>query len=335
MAWPQEYGGRAASHWQQMIFAEESAIAGAPTGGQGADRVGPTLMIHGTDEQKREHLPKIARAEVNWCQGYSEPGAGSDLASLQTRAVRDGDEYVINGQKIWTSGAQDADWIHVLTRTDPDAPKHRGISYFMLRMDTPGISLRPIVQLHGEAGFNETFFEDVRVPAANMIGDQHRGWYVAATALDFERSGINRIAAVLGPFRRLLEHATRPDSAARGRRIADAGPSRLALADTAIEVEVARYLGYRVTWMQDRGLVPNQESSMSKMFGSELQQRNARRGVNMFGLFGGLRPESPHAALDGEYCRLYMATVSLTIAAGTSEIQRNIIATRGLGLPRG
>jgi alkylation response protein AidB-like acyl-CoA dehydrogenase len=205
----------------------------------------------------------------------------------------------------------------------------------MLRMDTPGIALRPIVQLHGDAGFNETFFEDVRVPAANMIGEENRGWYVAATALDFERSGINRIAAVLGPFRRLLERATQPDSAAAGRTIADSQPNRLSLADTAIEVEVARYLGYRVTWMQDRGLVPNQESSMSKMFGSELQQRNARRGVNMFGLFGGLRPGSKHAAMEGEYCRLYMATVSLTIAAGTSEIQRNIIATRGLGLPRG
>lgn len=335
MAWPEAYGGRAASHWQQMIFAEESAIAEAPTGGQGADRVGPTLMIHGTEEQKREHLPKIARGEVMWCQGYSEPGAGSDLASLQTRATRDGDDFVINGQKIWTSGAQNADWIHVLTRTDPAAPKHRGISYFMLRMDTPGISLRPIVQLHGEAGFNETFFEDVRVPAANMIGDENRGWYVAATALDFERSGINRIAAVLGPFRRLLDHASESDSAGAGRKITDSQPNRLSLTDTAIEVEVARYLGYRVTWMQDRGLVPNQESSMSKMFGSELQQRNARRGVNMFGLFGGLRPESKHAAMDGEYCRLYMATVSLTIAAGTSEIQRNIIATRGLGLPRG
>ncbi len=335
MAWPQEYGGRAASHWQQMIFAEESAIAGAPTGGQGADRVGPTLMIHGTEEQKREHLPKIAAGEVTWCQGYSEPGAGSDLASLQTRAQRDGDEFVINGQKIWTSGAQHSQWIHVLTRTDPAAPKHRGISYFMLRMDTPGIALRPIVQMHDAAGFNETFFEDVRVPAANIIGEENRGWYVAATALDFERSGINRMAAVIGPFRRLLAHAPRADSAAPGRRLVDTPTSRLALTDTAIEVEVARYLGYRVTWMQDRGLVPNQESSMSKMFGSELQQRNARRGINMLSLYGALRPGSPYAPLLGEYCRLYMSTVSVTIAAGTSEIQRNIIATRGLGLPRG
>ena len=280
-------------------------------------------------------MPKIAKGEVSWCQGYSEPGAGSDLASLQTRAIRDGDEFVINGQKIWTSGSAHADWIHVLTRTDPDAPKHRGGSYFMLKMDTPGISLRPIVQMHDASGFSETFFEDVRVPAANIIGDENRGWYVAATALDLERSGINRMAAVRGPFHRLLASAPQPNSAAPGRAITDTSTSRLALTETAIGVQVARYLGYRVTWMQDRGLVPNQESSMSKMFGSELQQRNARRGINMLGLYGQLRPGSKYAPLDGEYCRLYMSTVSVTIAAGTSEIQCNIIATRGLGLPRG
>ncbi|MBM3141133.1 MAG: hypothetical protein FJZ92_13240 [Chloroflexi bacterium] len=335
MAWPQEYGGAGASYFEQLIFAEESSYASAPTGGQGADRVGPTLIIHGTEEQRREHLPKIARAEVDWCQGYSEPGSGSDLASLQTRAVRDGDDFVINGQKIWTSGAQHADWIHVLTRTDPAAPKHRGISYFMVPMSTPGISLRPIVQLHGAAGFNETFFEDVRVPARNMIGEENRGWYVSTTTLDFERSGIHRIAAALRPFRRLLAHAQRPDGAGEGRRIADDPTHRRALADTATEIEVGRLLGYRVTWMQARRLVPNMESSMSKMFGSETQQRLARRGVNMLGLYGNLRPGEERAPLGGEFCNYYMSSVSLTIAAGTSEIQRNIIASRGLGLPRG
>ncbi len=328
MAWPKAYGGGAATPWEQMIFAEESAFASAPTGGQGADRVGPVLMIHGTEEQKQQHLTAIAEAREVWCQGYSEPGAGSDLASLQTRAVRDGDDYVLNGQKIWTSGAQNADWIHVLTRSDPDAPKHRGITYLMIPMNTPGISIRPIVQMHGAAGFNETFFEDVRVPAVNVIGEHNRGWYVAATALDFERSGIQRMAAAVGPFERLLKYAqTNAKSLA--------GTHRTAVADTAIEVEVARLLGYRVTWMQSAGLVPNQESSMSKMFGSELQQRSARRGLNMLGLAGALKPGNPQAAMGGEFCDLYMRTVSVTIAAGTSEIQRNIIATRGLGLPRG
>jgi len=335
LAWPKQYGGRGASHFQQLIFMEESSINGVPNGGQGADRVGPVLMIHGTQKQKDEHLPKIAHGEVNWCQGFSEPGAGSDLASLQTRAVRDGDEFVINGQKIWTSGARHADWIHVLTRTDGQAAKHRGITYFMLNMKTPGITVRPIQQMHGGAEFNETFFEDVRVPAENIIGEENRGWYIAATALDFERSGIFRMAGMIGPFNRLTEFAKQPDSAGVGRRIADTDENRLKLADTATEMIVARYLGYRVTWMQSKGLVPNAESSVSKSFGTELQQRNARRGINMLGLYGMLSKGEPRAPLGGEYSQLYLSTVSATIAGGTSEVNRNIIATRGLGLPRG
>ncbi len=334
-AWPEQYGGRGASHMEQLIYNEASALAGAPNGGMGADRVGPTLILYGTEEQKQEHLPKIASAEVQWCQGYSEPGSGSDLASLQTRAVRDGDDFVINGQKIWTSGAVTADWIHILTRTDPEAPKHRGISYFMVKMDTPGIAVRPIQQMHDLGGFTETFYEDVRVPAKNMIGDYNRGWYVSTTTLDFERSGVARTIGTRTQFDRLLAFAQGDGSAGPGRRVTDSDLNRLSLADTAIEMEIGKYLSYRVAWMQSRELVPNYESSMQKMFGSETAQRNARRGINMLGLPGALRPESPHAALDGRYCMLYMSSVSLTIAAGTSEIQRNIIATRGLGLPRG
>ena len=334
-AWPEEYGGRGASHMEQLIYNEASALAGAPNGGMGADRVGPTLILYGTDEQKKEHLPRIANAEVQWCQGYSEPGSGSDLASLQTRAVRDGDDFIINGQKIWTSGAQTADWIHILTRTDPEAPKHRGISYFMVKMDTPGITVRPIQQMHDVGGFTETFYEDVRVPAKNMIGDYNRGWYVSTTTLDFERSGVARTIGTRTQFDRLLKFAQQEDSAGPGRKVTDSDVNRHSLADTAIEMEVGKFLSYRVAWMQSRNLVPNYESSMQKMFGSETAQRNAQRGINMLGLRGALRPQSPHAAIEGRYCMLYMSSVSLTIAAGTSEIQRNIIATRGLGLPRG
>ncbi|MEE8421940.1 MAG: acyl-CoA dehydrogenase family protein, partial [Dehalococcoidia bacterium] len=297
--------------------------------------LGPTLIVHGTEEQRKKYLPPILAGERVWAQGYSEPGAGSDLASVQTRAVRDGDEYVVNGQKIWTSGAHRADWIHLLTRTEPDAPKHRGISYFMLKMDTPGITVRPIEQMHGARGFNETFFEDVRVPAQNMIGEENRGWYVATTTLDFERSGVQRAAGVQRTFSRLLDFANEADSAGEGRRISDSTVNRHTLSETAIEIEVGRYIGYRVAWMQSRGLVPNYESSMSKAYNSELSQRNARRGINLLGLHGALLPESEHNVMDGQYCRLYMSTVSATIAAGTSEIQRNVIATRGLGLPRG
>ena len=335
MAWPKEYGGLGAPHFDQLIFAEESAAFGAPLGGQSVQMVGPLLMIHGTDEQKLEHLPKISSGEVMWCQGFSEPGSGSDLASLRTRAVRDGDEYVINGQKIWTSNARHADFIHVLTRTDPDAPKHRGITYFMLDMRTPGISVRPLVQMHGAANFNETFFEDVRVPAGNMIGEENRGWYAATTTLDFERSGVSRFANAKRVLDKLIDHAKEPDSRSPGVRIADQPMARAALAEQYIETEIARYLSYRVAWMQSQSLVPNYEASMSKVYGSEFQQRTARMGINVLGLAGTLKPASPHAKLEGAFCQMYMSSVARTIGAGTSEIQRNIIATRGLGLPRG
>ena len=330
MAWPSEYGGKDASYIQQVIFNEESVLTGAPRGGQGASLVGPTLMIFGTEEQKLEHLPQIARNEVRWAQGYSEPGSGSDLASLQTRAVRDGDEFVLNGQKIWTSGAAHADWLHVLTRTDPAAPKHRGISYFMMPADTPGITIRQLTQITGASEFAETFFEDVRVPAANMIGEENRGWYVAATTLDFERSGVDRVAAFRGPYAQLRAVL---DDASNDVELTESG--RQDIADIEIEAEVARLIGYRVTWMQASGAVPNYEASMSKVFGSEMIQRDAQRASRILGQRGMLRPGSPHALEDGVFCQVYLWAPSRSILAGTSEIQRNIIATRGLGLPRG
>jgi alkylation response protein AidB-like acyl-CoA dehydrogenase len=334
MAWPKEYGGGGASHIQQMIFREECAYHGAPgSGGQGISMVGPCIMVHGTEEQKKRFLPPIAKAEVTWCQGFSEPGSGSDLASLQTRAVADGDDFILNGQKIWTSGAQHADWIHVLARTDPDAPKHRGITYFLVDMKSPGISVRPIHQMHGRSGFNETFFENVRVPRANVLGEINRGWYAAATTLDFERSGVGRFAAGL----RTLEELTTfcRETRIGGVRLASKPAVRMKLAELRIEHEVGRYLSYRVSWMQAAGKIPNYEASMSKLYGSELSQRLGQAGVNMMGLYGGLYEGTKWAPLNAKMQVLYLSSVSATIAAGTSEIQRNIMATRGLGLPRG
>jgi alkylation response protein AidB-like acyl-CoA dehydrogenase len=335
MAWPKEYGGLAASHMEQTIFREESAYAGAPGGGgQGISMVGPCLMVHGTEEQKREHLPKIAKSEVHWGQGFSEPGSGSDLASLQTRAVRDGDEFVINGQKIWTSGAHHADWFHVLTRTAPDAPKHRGISYFLVDAKSAGITVRPLINMLGDHEFNEVFFEDVRVPAANMMGEENRGWYVATTLLDFERSGVTWSAS----SRRQIEQLVAYGKQAQGRhgRLVDDPVMRIGLADLRVSTEVARFLSYQVVWMQSKGKVPNHEASMSKAFGSELSQRIANFGMRMIGL-GSQRiaQDDPGAPIYGSFGRSLMRTIPSTIAAGSSEIQRNIIATRGLGLPRG
>ncbi|HJN93134.1 MAG TPA: acyl-CoA dehydrogenase family protein [Dehalococcoidia bacterium] len=334
MAWPKEYGGRAADFMEQLIFREESAYSGAPgAGGQGISMVGPCLMVHGTEEQKERFLPPIANAEAVWCQGFSEPGSGSDLASLQTRAVKDGDDYVINGQKIWTSGATHSDWIHILTRTDTDAPKHRGISYFLLDMKTPGIEVRPIIDLAGNHVLNETFFTDVRVPASQMLGEENRGWYVAATLLDFERSGVNYPAQA----RRVTEDLTTwaKNNHRNGGRVYDQPGVADGLADLALSAEVCRLLSYRVVWMQGQGLIPNYEASAAKMFGTELNQRVANFGINMIGLAGQrIDPEDSDAPLQADLGRMYMTTVPYTIFAGTSEIQRNIIATRGLGLPR-
>ncbi|MYF80905.1 MAG: pimeloyl-CoA dehydrogenase large subunit, partial [Chloroflexi bacterium] len=263
MAWPEEYGGRGASHIQQMIYREEAAYRGAPgSGGQGISMVGPCLMLHGSEEQRREHLPRIANAESYWAQGFSEPGNGSDLAGLQTRAVRDGDDFVINGQKIWTSGAQHADWIHVLTRTDPEAPKHRGISYFLLDMNTPGIEVRPLINMLDEHSFNEVYFTDVRVPASNMMGEYNRGWYVAATLLDFERSGVAWSATSRKSVELMSEYAAeRPGRQGGGKLIDDPGV-RNGLAYLMIESEIAKLSSYSVVWMQSQELVPNHEASM-------------------------------------------------------------------------
>ena len=205
--WPKEYGGGGLSSMEQFIFNQEMSRADAPSvGGQGTRQLGATLIVHGTEEQKAEHLPRILNGEVNWRQGYSEPGAGSDLASLQTRAVKDGDDYVINGQKIWTSGAHLADWLYVLVRTDPDAPKHRGISFLIMEKETPGITVRPLINMGWTHGFNETFFEDVRTPAKNLIGEENRGWYVGATLLDFERSNISGAEIARRNIAQLVEH---------------------------------------------------------------------------------------------------------------------------------
>ena len=345
--WPQEYGGAGLSPMEQFIFKQEMALAEAPAvGGQGVSQLGPTLIVHGSDEQKSTHLPRILSGEVNWQQGYSEPGAGSDLASLQTRAVRDGDDYVINGQKIWTSGAQYADWLYLLVRTDPDAPKHRGISFLLVEIDAPGLTIRPLIDMSGHHHFNETFFEDVRVPAQNLIGDENRGWYVGATLLDFERSNITGAITSRKSIRKLVDYVHTDEGRERS-RLAESDTLRHRVAECYIESEVQFQFSLRIISMQNAGQIPNYEASTSKLFNSELSQKLARTGTQVFGAYGVLwghdndarntynDPENPWAPLAGSYTQAYVRSVPATIAAGTSEIQRNIIATRGLGLPRG
>jgi alkylation response protein AidB-like acyl-CoA dehydrogenase len=328
MAWPKEYGGGGASHMRQLVYNEEMAYNGAPAGNMGIAWVGPSLMLYGTPEQKQKFIPRITGADDWWCTLYSEPGAGSDLAALQTRATRDGDEYVINGQKIWTSGGHLADWGWLAARTDPDAPKHKGITMFMLDMKSPGVTVRPLINMAGRHGFNEVFFEDVRVPATQVVGEVNRGWYHMAVALDFERSGIGAFAGGRKTVERLTNLAKANPNLLRQR------PSvRNELADRAIDINVGTLLSYRVATMQARGLVPNHEASASKLFGSEMGQRIALTGMHLLGLHGELRDGSKAEIMD--LATGYLGSASGTIAAGTSEIQRGIIATRGLGLPRG
>jgi len=335
--WPEEYGGVGMGPMEQFIYKMEMAEADVPppraaSADPGISMLGPTLIIHGTDEQKRQHIPKILSGEVFWAQGYSEPGAGSDLSSLQTRAVKDGDEYVINGQKIWTSGAHLSDWLFMLARTDPEAPKHRGISFLLVDKSTPGISVRPLVNMADEHHFNETFFDNVRVPVSNRVGEENRGWYVGMTLLDFERSNITGAVSVRRDLTRLLNFAK-----GKGREIARVhlASVRDQIVDRYVESEVMFNFSFRIISIQANGMVPNYEASMSKMFGSELQQRVANTGVKMLGLYGGLWGESPCTVMRGTQAVDYAASVGRTIGGGTSEIQRGIIATRGLGLPRG
>jgi alkylation response protein AidB-like acyl-CoA dehydrogenase len=338
-AWPTEYGGAGMTVMQQFVFNEEMAKARAPRpGGIGIGFAGPTVIAYGNDEQKREHLPGILSGEAIWCQGFSEPGSGSDLASLQTRADKDGDDYIINGQKIWTSGAQFAQRMILLARSDPAAPKHKGISYFLLDMKSPGVSVRPLINMANTPGFSEVFFDNVRIPRKDLLGEENRGWYVATTTLDIERSSIGTSIAQGQAAEDLVRFAKELGNS-NGR----SDGVKHELAERCIEAETARLLSYRVITLQNRGLVPNHESSAVKLYAAELSQRVAATGVKIAGLYGQLDRGSSkdgdsaanrYAPNRGRYVRSYLQAVSATIAGGTSEVQRNIIATRGLGLPR-
>ena len=323
--WPKEYGGAGLTVMEQFIMNEEFATHRAwHPGGRAVEMVGPTVILHGTEAQKAELLPPILKGEHVYCQGFSEPGAGSDLASLQTRAVRDGDDYVLNGQKIWTSNAPTGcSCSRAPTRrrrstaASPisDADQH-------CRAD----SIRTIPDMAGGYDLCETFFDGVRVPASLRIGEENRGWYVAMTTLDFERSGIAGAISVQLGLLDLIKVAKPLTTAAH----------RVRLADLFVATEVARQMSYHVASLQDRGLVPNYESSMVKLFASELYRRIDTEAVTVLGLRGTLyRPSAGYEVRDGRIARSLSGSIPMTIAGGSSEVQRGIIATRGLGLPRG
>jgi len=334
LSWPKECGGQALDPVRQSIVNDELVRARAPQliGLTGLGLVGPTLITWGTEEQKHRYLPKILTADEIWCQGYSEPGAGSDLASLRTRAEIVGDEFVINGQKIWTSGAQHSDMMFCLVRTDPDAPKHRGISYVLIDMRTPGITVRPLVQMTGDRGFNEVFFDNVRVPRKNLVGKLNEGWIVANATLFHERNVLGGANASQQLFNRLLELARTIER--NGRPLTQDPVVRQRLADLEIRVQAMVFHCYRQLTDQIRGTAPGIESMINKLVGTELNHDIGAAAMELMGDYS-LLERGDEAVLDrGFWPYEWMFSLGLVIGGGTSFIQKNIIAERGLKMPK-
>jgi alkylation response protein AidB-like acyl-CoA dehydrogenase len=335
--WPREYGGQAAPIMEQLLFSAAKAYYRAPgVDVQGVGMLAPTLLASGNEEQKQQHLPPIAHGEIMWCQGWSEPNAGSDLASLKTRAVRNGDYYIINGQKTWTSGAHRAQWCFMLARTDPEQPRHRGLSFFLVDMSTQGINLRPVKALNGTHMFNEMYFDEVKVPKENMVGDENRGWYVSLMTMNFERSSIGFMAEAKRNLEELIEYCK--ETKRDGKRLSEQPLVRQLLTQLTIDVEVGLALSYKVAWLQQKGeafMIPAAVTACSgKVYGSELGQRLAYAGSRILGLYGQVKSGSKWAPLKGRFESSYQECISLNMGGGTSEIQRNVIAMRGLELPR-
>ena len=325
ITWPQDCGGRGGTPGEQAIFTEEAAKLGLAVNAFaiGVAMAGPTIIAHGTEKQRRRHLPPTLRGDEVWCQLFSEPGAGSDLAALATRAVRDGEEWVVNGQKVWTSGAQQSDLGILLTRTDLDRPKHRGISYFLVDMHLPGIEVRPLKQMTGASHFSEVFFTDVRVPHAAILGEVHKGWGVAMTTLANERTmmgggGSGPVAADLIAL-------------ARDVGVADHPVVRQGLAAAHTRAQIMRYLGFRSRTRASQGLPPGPESSVRKVFAAWNLKRNGELALAVQGAAGMLlEGDTPGAA---QWQQSFLSAPSIRIAGGSDEIQRNVMGERTLGLP--
>ncbi len=329
LTWPRRYGGGERSYLERLIVTEELLLAGAPVAAHwfGDRQIGPALLAHGSEEQRSEFLPGITRGELSFCVGMSEPNAGSDLANLSTRAEIDGDHFVIRGQKIWTSFAEQAEYCYLVARTDPDAKPHRGISELLLRMDTPGITVRPIRDMVGEEHFGEVFFDDVRVPRSSLIGGLHRGFYQIMEQLDYERSGIERLLSNAPLWRETLRRA-----GASGRSRDPVLRQRIA----QIEIELAcgRGLIYRVADLLSQGIVPGHAAAAAKVFCTSLEQRIAALCCELEGPASQLLSGDARAALAGRPARSWLYAPAYTIQGGTNDILRNIVAERALKLPR-
>jgi alkylation response protein AidB-like acyl-CoA dehydrogenase len=334
-AYPREYAGLELSHMKRLILAEELAYNRTPISIEEeitVNWVGPSIMLFGTEKQKKDYLTKIAKGDIIFCLGYSEPNAGSDLASLQTRATEAGGEYVINGQKTWCSYGHLADYCWLAARTDPDAARHEGISIFIVDMKTPGITVRPLINILNRHSFNEVFFDDVHVPKGNLVGQKNKGWYQLMVALDFERSSIGYAAGNQRIIEELVNYAK--ETTRGGKPLTSDPLIRNELAQLVVENEVARTMAYRIAWMFSKGLHPSYESSMSMVFVSEVIRRTANAGMRILGHYGELDRDSKWAVMNARIMRMCLSSLSIGVGGGSNEIQRNIMAIRGLGLPR-
>ena len=334
LEWPKKYGGQEASFTQQVIVGEETGRVRMPPliNQIGLTIIGPTLVQHGTEDQKQRFLRRILRADDLWCQGFSEPEAGSDLASLRCRAEVKDDEFIVNGQKVWTSLAFLSDWMFLLVRTDPDAPKREGISYLLCDMKTPGITVRPLRNAAGGQHFCEVFLDNVRIPRENLVGKLHGGWSIARSSLDHERSGLAGVMALEETLGRLWRMACNLD---RGSRTAVEDPStRRKLAQHWMEIEGLRHMGYRTLINQIAGKPPGAGSSVGKLFASEVWQEMTRTALQVEGPLAPLAKKSPHVVDRGRWHAAYFDALAHAIGGGTSEIMRNVIAEKILGLPR-
>ncbi len=334
--WPKAYGGRGATLVEQTIFIEEMARQSAPPliNVLGLSLLGPTLIAYGNEAQKQRHLANILSADEIWCQGYSEPNAGSDLAALRTEAVRDGDDFVVNGQKTWTSFGHFADWCFAVVRTNPEAAKHKGLTYMLIDMHSPGVSVRPLKQMTGDAEFNEVSFRDVRVPVENVVGQINGGWEIAIATLMFERGTLG--ASLQITFKRQIERlmALSKQVARNGRPASEDPIIRQKLAQIYTEIEIFRLNQMRTLTRMSKTGVPGPEGSIQKVFWSEMNQRMQQVAMEMLGPYGQLTADSPYAIDHGEWAHGYLRSRGNTIEAGTSEIQRNIIGHFVLGLPK-
>lgn len=332
ISWPKEYGGAGRTNIEQAIFYERLSYYRVPTNDVATEISAPTILRFGSEEMKKEWLPRIAKGDVKFWLAYSEPNAGSDLASIQTRAVEDGDDLVINGQKIWSSGAHVADYGWMIVRTDTNAPAHKGISLIIVNNKSVGITIRPLINICGFHSFNEVFFDEVRIPKKNIVGEKNKGWYYLVVALDFER-----LIIPIGGFKRTFEEIVQyvKETKPNGQALGKDPLIRNKLAEMATEIEIAYMFFWQTAWMLDRGLVPNIEASALKLVTTQLSQKLANTGMQILGHYGQLERNSKWAPLTGRVCAGYLDCISALVGAGTSEIQRNIIATRGLGLPRG